>query len=167
MHMILGERAEKTYALALLIALTVLFSTPFAFAQESDLRATIRAQLLSDPRTANLSEADLSAMVELLAGEAQQQNITSSDITWQPQKTEEPAAPESVAYDACGSIPAFLCAFNVALGFAGNDPTVPFLIGGAALALVWLLAEILHRHKKHFVHGSSGSSTPPTSGLYA
>lgn len=42
-----------------------------AFAQEDTLRAQIRADLMQDPRTAELSEAELDALVAALANEAE------------------------------------------------------------------------------------------------
>jgi hypothetical protein len=169
MIMILRKSARTAMAIGLVAALFVLFAAPYAIAQsQDDLRGTIRAQLLSDPRTANLSEAELNAMVELLASEAEAQDISSADITWRPQVEEPVAEAPVVAYDYCGATPHFLCAFNIAFGFAGTDPTMPFVLGAAAMGLVWVLAEILHRHKKHFVHGpSSGPSSGSSSGLYA
>ena len=76
-------RAHITAAVFILVLLALLIVPVVLHAQASDdLRATIRAQLLSDPRTAGLSEEKLDSMVNLLAEEAQKQGVTASDITW-------------------------------------------------------------------------------------
>ena len=130
---------------ALLVASTALSSMAYAQESSAELEATIRGALLSDPRTAGLSEAQVDAMVSLLAQEAQNQGVTSQDIQWRPQQYEDTGA--SMGEDYCGATPAFLCAFSLAFGFAGTDPTIPFTLGLASMGLIWVLAEMLHRHR--------------------
>ena len=154
---------SRTHSLLpLFILLALLVSVPFFVSAQnasSDLRATIRAELLSDPRTSSLSEAQIDALVGLLADEAEKQGITSQDIQWRPESSErfvatESAAPQEAA--ECGG--GFLCTMSEAFGFVGADTTIPFTLGAASMALVWLLAEMIHRRRHPYV-----SATPPAS----
>lgn len=130
----------------ILLAWVALPSAARAQESSAELNATIRSALLSDPRTAGLSDAQVDAMVSLLTQEAQKRGVTSRDIQWRPQQngTTESAP---VGDDYCGATPAFLCAFSLAFGFAGTNPTIPFILGAASMALIWILAEMLHRRR--------------------
>ncbi|OGG49442.1 hypothetical protein A2763_03905 [Candidatus Kaiserbacteria bacterium RIFCSPHIGHO2_01_FULL_54_36] len=127
-----------------------------AQAQETpaELSATIRAELMSDPRTAGLSEAQIEGLVNLLTQEAQKQGVTSRDIQWRPQQYGN--AEDDVPMDYCGATPALLCAFSTAFGLAGTDPTIPFTLGAASMGLIWILAEMIHRRRHPYI------SAPPT-----
>jgi len=135
--------------------------TTRAQANADSLRATIKAALLSDPRTSGLSPAQIDAMVGILAQEAQRQGMTAGDITWRPSPTPTfgANAGDSTGATACGSN-SFLCRFNEAFGFAGNDPTIPFVLGASSMGLVWILAEMLHRRRHPQF---SQSATTPSS----
>ncbi|MEK7156602.1 MAG: hypothetical protein AAB790_02225 [Patescibacteria group bacterium] len=138
----------------LLIVFVLLAMLPFwAHAQntQSDLRATIRAELLSDPRTSSLSEAQIDALVGLLADEAEKQGITSEDIQWRPQSSERFVATESAAPQAPACAGGFLCTMTEAFGFVGADTTIPFTLGAASMGLVWILAEMIHRRRHPYV----------------
>ena len=156
---------NTTRAAGLLIVLfLVCAALPLsARAQESasDLRATIRAELLSDPRTSSLSEAQIEVLVSLLAGEAEKQGITSQDIQWRPQSGERFVATESAAPQAPECVGGFLCAMTEAFGFVGTDTTIPFTLGAASMALVWLLAEMIHRRR----HPATVPVNAPTPGM--
>ena len=157
---------SRTHSLLpLFILLALLVSVPFFVSAQnasSDLRATIRAELLSDPRTSSLSEAQIDALVGLLADEAEKQGITSQDIQWRPESSErfvatESAAPQEAA--ECGG--GFLCTMSEAFGFVGADTTIPFTLGAASMALVWLLAEMIHRRRHPYVSAAQA----PASGV--
>ena len=131
-------RAHITAAVFILVLLALLIVPVVLHAQASDdLRATIRAQLLSDPRTAGLSEEKLDSMVNLLAEEAQKQGVTASDITWRPVSPESYATPAAVG--PCGRMPAPLCALNRAFGFDGSDSKIPVGLGIASAILLLLI----------------------------
>src|SRR3989344_3033765 len=85
----------------------------------ADLRATIRAELLSDPRTSSLSGAQIDALVGLLANEAEKQGITSQDIQWRPESSERFVATESAAPQAPECAGGFLCTMTEAFCFIG------------------------------------------------
>jgi hypothetical protein len=139
--------ANVIFALATILLVAVFLRPSAAGAQadaQSELKATIRAELLSDPRTSGLSETDLNAMVEALTQEAQKQGLTSQDITWRPANTAAAATPS----DTCGNIPAPLCALNRSFGFAGSDSRIPVWLGIIAALLVLITGialEVRHR----------------------
>lgn len=148
----------------LLAALAVAFLVPAAVygqAASADLRATIRAELLSDPRTSSLSQAQIDTLVSLLADEAQKQGITSQDIQWRPQNNERFVAIESAAPEAAECAGGFLCIMSEAFGFIGADTTIPFTLGAASMGLVWILAEMIHRRR----HPASAPVATPVSGV--
>ena len=144
----------------LLVALAVALLLPGSvYGQDarSDLRATIRAELLSDPRTSSLSEAQIDVLVGLLSEEAEKQGITSQDIQWRPQSTERFVAIESAAPQAPECTGGFLCTMTEAFGFIGADTTIPFTLGAASMGLVWILAEMMHRRRHPYVSAASPS----------
>ena len=153
---------SRTTSLSFLFAVCAILAVlPFlAHAQNtsSDLRATISAELLSDPRTSSLSQAQIDALVSLLAQEAEKQGITSQDIQWRPQSTERFIATDSAAPQAPECAGGFLCTMSEAFGFVGADTTIPFTLGAASMGLVWILAEMIHRRRHPYV-----SATPPAS----
>ncbi|OHB19813.1 MAG: hypothetical protein A2854_04165 [Parcubacteria group bacterium RIFCSPHIGHO2_01_FULL_56_18] len=72
--MVLSRRWALIFVIAALLPL-------FAFAQQNDeLRAAIRADLQNDPRSANLSQAEIDAMVEALATQAEEQGSAQDYI---------------------------------------------------------------------------------------
>lgn len=121
----------------------------------SDLRATIQAELLSDPRTTGLTQVQLGAIVDILTKEASKQGITAQDIRWRPQTPESFTAGDGAegTAETCGTW-AFLCVFNEAFGFTGPDATIPFILGAASMGLIWIFAEMLHRRR----HGWGSTS---------
>ena len=135
---------------AVVIAL-LMVSPRGAHAQQStnDLRATIKSELLSDPRTLGLSQAEIDAMVNILAQEAQKNGMTVHDITWRPQIMQSAGmnAGGDVAMAFCAPS-SILCKFNEAFGFVGPDTIIPFTLGSASMGLVWILAEMLHRRSR-------------------
>jgi hypothetical protein len=114
---------------------------------QSDLSATIRAELLSDPRTSGLSQTQLDAIVSLLTKQAQSQGITVHDITWRPQPLQFGSTNAPEAIDVCAGIPRYLCAFDEAFGFVGPDVLIAYILGVSSMGLTWILAEMIHRHR--------------------
>lgn len=132
--------------------LTVLLALPFvAIAQtNAELEATIRSAILSDPRTADMTEAEIDAIVAALAEEAGAEGVTSYDILWQPQQ-ETLATVEPV--QTC-SLPQIFCTLNQALGLDGSDIAIPIGLGVTAALLLFVIGSILHhRHGQHPLAG--------------
>ena len=134
------------------IALAILFtlsSLPqIGYAQTgSDLRSTIRAELLSDPRTSGLSRAQLDAMVDVLTEEAERRGLSAQDLQWHPTLSDSFTATSGATPDACGGTPSFLCAFGTAFGFLGDDVTIPFWLEISSMALIWLIASMIEHRR--------------------
>ncbi len=106
------------------------------FAQESELRETIRAEILKDPRAASIPESQLASMIDALAREAEAQGITSEDITWTPTSQSRAAA--------CG----FLCNVNAAFGFDGGAYIMPVLLLLASAVGVFAFYIRRHHHRR-------------------
>jgi hypothetical protein len=72
--------------LFIMVTLALVLPVQHVDAQElgSDLSATVRAVLLSDPRSSEMSEVELEAMISALTAQAAEQGMTASDIIWQP-----------------------------------------------------------------------------------
>ena len=158
---------HRTHVLGVIVALFLIGAAlPFiAYAQEgtSDLRATIRAALLSDPRSASLSEAEMEAMVSALADEAERQGVTSSDIVWRPQSAES-----SGPWDpsACGNPSGFLCAISTAFGFAGPDSIIAAGLGILAAVLLFVVGSLIEIHRRRRASGGVQQSAAADS-LYS
>ncbi len=129
------------YALALFAALV---APGAAFAQETpatDLQSTIRMEILSDPRSAGMTQAQIDAMVTALTVQAQKKGITAHDITWRPQAT--------TGYSGlgkCGSLPGALCAINESFGLSGADTTIPIWLGITSALLALIIGALLEMH---------------------
>jgi hypothetical protein len=139
-------RVNVSFAAAVLFLFSATIVPLIASAQTTpDLSATIRAELLSDPRTSSLSAAQLDAMVSLLTQQAQAQGITAEDITWRPQTFSNADVAPVAAPESCAGN--FTCVMDEAFGFIGPDILIPFALGAASMGLIWILAEMIHRKK--------------------
>ena len=119
---------------------------PLAQAQSNDeLKATIRAALLADPRSASLSESEMDAMVSALADEAQVQGVTASDIAWRPQSSDASGSRDP---SACGNPDGFLCALSTAFGFAGPDSIIAAGLGVLAATLLFVVGSLIEIHRR-------------------
>lgn len=154
------QRVASGLQLLIVVAALALLLPLVSHAQTSDLQATIRAELLSDPRTSSMTSAQLDAMVNVLSQQAQKQGITATDITWRPQ----PPVPEGTQTASKASCDGnFTCIFDEAFGFVGPDSGIAFLLGMASMGLVWILAEMIHRRK--YPHVFAPPMPPASSGM--
>ena len=140
-------------SLGTLIAVCAFALPMLVHAQASDeLKATIRSEIMSDPRSAALSEVEIDQMVELLSDAAAKQGITASQIIWRPTDTDgetfgTTALPEQQPVDFCEGTPLLLCTFDMAFGFLGPDTIIAYLLGLASMGLIGVLASMLHLRK--------------------
>lgn len=140
--------------------LTVLFTLAalvpaLAAAQNSsdDLRNTIQASVIADPRVANIPPAQLQGLIDALVVEANAQHMSSADILWKPQQ-QAAAATFSPGSQTPGVVCAsgwqgYLCQFNQIFGFEGSNYEIPIFIlitSAFLLAVIWEL--IVHHRKK-------------------
>ena len=143
------------------IAIAVAWLAPLALHAQtatgsSDLRATIEAALLSDPRSSGMSQAQFEGMVDALTQQAQRQGVTAQDVGWRPQA--QPGAAES----ACGGPPSFLCDLSTAFGFVGADPLISVALGITSALLLFVIGMLLHRLGHHVRGSFEGVKTPDT-----
>src|SRR3989338_4613889 len=147
-------RRHMLIAALALCSLALTYAAHAQASSDSELRESVRAAILADPRSAQMSEADVDSMVAALAGEAEAQGVTSEDIAWRPQDT--PGEPAST----CG----FLCALNEAFGFDGSDLAIPVGLGVSSPLLLFLTGSILlHRHGHHPMAGPIGTPVSKSS----
>ena len=132
-----------------LFASSVLFlmSATFAHAQE-DLSATIRAAILSDPRSQGMSQEQLNALVQALTKQAQAQGVSSHDITWRPQVDGFNAQNSMMATEDCGSVPEFACHFNEMIGFSGSNWYVSMFLLLGLMTLILILAMMIEHSRR-------------------
>ena len=108
------------------------------FAQSSELRETIRAEILKDPRAASIPESQLASMIDALAREAEAQGITWCYISWT-------LASENRASARCW----FLCNVNAAFGFDGGTYIMPALLLLASAIGVFAFYIRRHHHRQN------------------
>ena len=134
---------------ALLIPLVALAQSdlPASNTQAGDLRSTIRAELLKDPRAAQMSQTEFDTMVNALTQGATAQGMTPYDIAWRPAETraEVPANADENAF--CAGIPGFLCAATSGFGFDGSNTVIPIALFFTSGLLLFLLYELKHHHR--------------------
>jgi hypothetical protein len=147
----------KAYSLpvAILSLLFVLSLVPQLLHAQSDteLEATIRAAIMSDPRSSEMSDAEIDALVLALSQGAEEQGVTSQDITWRPAPAESFNQGNYAVSDECG----FICKANEAFGFTGPFPLIAISLGIVAAILLFVIGMLLH-HRGHHALGKY----PPT-----
>lgn len=144
---------NRSTFVALILVLAMLLPVAFAQAQESALHATIRAQVLQDPRAATLSEAELEALITALAEGAEEQGMTVEEIEQRPLQPDGPALtsiePEEIM-QTCEGMPQFVCTVQSAFGFDGSNTIIPIGLLITSGLLWFLLYELKHHHKMGF-----------------
>src|SRR5882724_6584307 len=82
--------ASLVSACILTMPFVAALSTTVVSAQSSDgdLRATVQALLLSDPRAAQLPQKEFDEMVNALVLAAEKKGLSARDISWRPQPVE-------------------------------------------------------------------------------
>ncbi len=128
--MTLSRRWALIFVIAALLPL-------FAFAQQDELRAAIRADLQNDPRSANLSQAEIDAMVEALATQAEEQGSAQDYIDSENSTFGETAIPVYKEETTLNTL-----AISIAI--------LLLVLAGVTVFLVW------HRHNHRSVQSSGG-----------
>ena len=138
------------FAIALVSLIAACTLPLLVLAQEADLRATIRAELLKDPRTAMMSEAELETMIELLAAGAQEEGVSGRDIAWRPPEGAIVAISDAQE-PACDGYPKFFCDVQRAFGFDGSNYVIPLGLLITSGLLWFLLHELRIHHRLGFL----------------
>lgn len=76
------------WALVCIVAMLLPHTT---FAQEDALRAAIRADIMRDPRSAEMSPTEINALVEALAMQAEDQGVAEEYLAAEQNTFDEPA----------------------------------------------------------------------------
>ena len=138
----------------LALALSLTLPSVLRAEESAELGSTIEAAIRSDPRSSEMSEAQIDGIVQALAEEAGAQGVTTNDLTWRPEEDQPAQA------GPCGEINDFLCALTDAFGFSGSDLTIPIGLGVSSALLLFVLGMLLlHRHGHHPVRGAIGVPT--------
>lgn len=138
------SRKELAVAAFTLLA-TVSSYASLAYAQTADenqLRSTIAAEIKADPRSKNMTQAQVYALVNALTQQAQQQNITNTQLTYRPQVPTGATA----YFGACGNIS---CSLSSAFGLDGSLPIIPIALIVLAIlfiAIYSVMRELGHPH---------------------
>jgi hypothetical protein len=104
------------------IVVSMLVLPLIAVAQSDDLRAQIRADLMEDPRTAEMSSAEFEALVDALAGEAEAQGTATPYLESKnaPTFTYDPAPVEEASQiEIILSSPIVIAIFALVAGLLG------------------------------------------------
>jgi len=115
---------------------------------QDQLRATIAAEIASDPRSQTMTQAQTYALVNALTIQAENQGLTSSQLTYRPGV----AAPQSGAttFESCTDIS---CALGHAFGLDGSIPIIPialFVIAALFILIYGIMREMGHPHTKTY-----------------
>lgn len=111
----------------------------------TSLEAAIRAQLLLDPRSANMNPQQFDALVKALTSEAQQQGMTPQQINWKPEVHQGlPQVLQPISQPTCDT---FMCSLLYALGLSGNDVATAIWLGIAAAFIVLAGGWLIMRHR--------------------
>lgn len=161
---------QRTAWPALVVLLSMLFISVLSVpvnAQETELSQAIRASLLSDPRSQNLSEDEFDSMVQALTAAATEEGMTARDIMWRPEEP-EPEVTQDVMLDTCGNLPAFLCVLNESLGFSSGNLMIPLLLFMGSFALLFVLGLMVKMHHRIPTPPAiqKPTSNPSSGGLY-
>jgi len=110
---------------------------------QTDLQSAVRAAITQDPRSAQMSPAQLESLIAVLSEGAQARGMTPEDIAWRPAPTL--GSGEAVS-DFCAPYPRFLCVMSATYGFYGPDYLMPIWL--AVASLLFLLVNALLRHEE-------------------
>jgi hypothetical protein len=105
----------------------------------ASLSDTIRAAILKDPRSANLSQSQIDAMVSALSSQAQTQGVTPQEIAYHPGAFVGIPSTSDSSID-CTDVSSWLCPLGVALGFDTSDKEVPiglWITSGILIVVIW------------------------------
>lgn len=156
-----GMYARITIVSAIIVMSFSLFGTAGAQTPEEHLSATIRAAILSDPRSQGMTPEEVDTMTAALTRQAQSVGMTAQDIVWRPTIAGSTGMQES-AQPVCDD---FLCNLNNAFGFDGSNYTIPIWLGISSLLLIFLIATVLeyrHLHHKKMAAQSGPTQMPPS-----
>jgi hypothetical protein len=117
-----------------------------AYAQttaEDQLRATIKTEIMADPRSQTMTPAQINSLVDALTIQAQEQGLTSSQLTYRP-GTQNPTGSSTLT--PCSDIS---CSIGRAFGLDGSLPLIPialFVVAALFILIYGIMREMGHPH---------------------
>jgi hypothetical protein len=121
-------------------------------APDSQLRATIYAQITSDPRSQTMTQAQIYSMVNALTLQAEQQGLTASQITYRPQVAGAQAY--GLTLTPCTDVS---CSISRAFGLDGSIPLIPiafFVLAALFILIFGIMREMGHPHTQFMSRSS-------------
>ncbi len=164
--MIIRSTAKK-YLVALAALVSISLFIPFLIHAQTTspntLAATIRAAIMKDPRSANLSPAQVDTIVNALSVKAQTQGLTAQNIAYRA-GTVGISVPATVSNTPVTVDPCALSSWCTAGKAIGSG-----LVRNAIIAAFWILAFLLiiivwHMRKHPHLNGSLDTPEPPAIG---
>jgi hypothetical protein len=132
------------------LACAVAFAFPiFAHAQsaaQNQLRATIYSQIMADPRSQTMSQAQIYSLVNALTLQAESQGLTAAAITYRPQVPGSGTPTSGSTFGTCTDIS---CSLSYAFGLDGSIPIIPIALFVAAalfILIFGIMREMGHPH---------------------
>jgi hypothetical protein len=146
---------SRSFFLMVIASVLVLAGIGFAHAQtqsatDTQLRATIQTEVMADPRSQTISQAQLSALVDSLTAQAEAQGLTSSDLTYRPSASAGSEIQAPTSFSQCST---FSCTVSRAFGLDGSIPIIPiaFFVAAALFILIYgIMREMGHPHTKTY-----------------
>jgi len=134
---LVARRIQLIVGIAIVASLMVPLLIHAQATSQSALDATIRAAIMQDPRSANLSAAQINSMVVALSAQAQTQGLTAQNIAYRP-GTPGIVVPGTISDTPMASDPCSLSSSCAVGSFLGSG-----LANNATYAGFWILSLLL------------------------
>ena len=145
------------------LALIPMAASATTAASEGELRASIQAALLSDPRTDTLTPDQLDALVTALLEDSQAKHLKPMDVTYTPRVVTNFGVTE--LSNQAGSCPLFSCAFARSFGLDGSDdfasPLLLLVSSGLRIMIIRRMFRNTHDHGLCGCATVAASPAPP------
>jgi hypothetical protein len=133
-------------ALSLAASLVIPVLAHAQAAPDSQLRSTIYAQIMADPRSQTMTQTQIYSMVNALTLQAEQQGLTPSQITYRPQAPGTGAQAYGSTLTPCSDVS---CSISRAFGLDGSIPLIPialFVLAALFILIFGIMREMGHPH---------------------
>jgi hypothetical protein len=145
------QRLSVSGSIAVIVfaAAIMLLGVSMAHAQTTDqnqLRATILAQIMADPRSKTMTQAQIYSTVNALTEQAEAQGLTASQITYRPTAPGAPTAASTFGFGNCTDVS---CALGNAFGLNGSVPIIPialFVLAALFILIFSIMRKMGHPH---------------------
>ncbi|MDR3570905.1 MAG: hypothetical protein P4L81_01760 [Candidatus Pacebacteria bacterium] len=140
--MTLSRQMIGAVAIFAVLASIIMFANS-AHAQTASLdqlRATIKTEIMADPRSQTMSSAQINALVNALTTQAQKQGLTTAQLTYRPEVQSAP----STGVTQCSDLS---CSLAQAFGLDGSLPIIPVAL--IVLAVLFIATYSVMREMGH------------------